>query len=112
MQLDPKTVQKLFFIAWGGLLLASLIFWHLASPQLKRKAWPYGVLTAGAIMLLFIWFSGGKKEFYFALVPVMAIIFLNIQTVRICARCGQSNRPTQFFSPASFCSKCGAALER
>jgi len=110
--LASKAPQSLFIATWVGLLLASLIFFKVASPQLKRKVFPYGVVVAGLLMLLFVYLMGGRKEFYFALAPVAAIMFLNIQTVRICPQCGATNNPGGFFSAARYCRRCGTALER
>jgi hypothetical protein len=89
-----------------------MIFFYLATPQLKHRVFPYGVVLSGTLMLLFVYLMGGKSQFYFALVPVAAIIFLNIQTVRICSQCGTMNNPTGFFSVARYCRHCGTALER
>jgi ribosomal protein L40E len=110
--LDPKMSPNLFIAIWVGLLVASVIFFNLASPQLKRAVFPYGAVLGGLLMLLFVYLMGGKSQFYFALVPVAVIMFLNIQTVRICPQCGATNNPTGFFSVARYCRRCGTALER
>lgn len=108
---DPDAIRKLFIPVWIGLIVASLIFAGVAPPAWKRKARPFLLIGTAVLFLLFVFWMVPLRQFWLPLIAVTAITVLNYRTVRICARCGTTNRPTMLMRPPSFCSKCGAPLD-
>lgn len=108
---DPKSTQYLFIAVWVLLLIASLIFSRTASPATKNKWRLPGALFAAVVFLGFSAWNGGRSAFLFAVLPVMAIIWINYRFIRICPHCGVMNRSPYMYPPPRFCQKCGTALD-
>ena len=88
------------------LAVAYVVFYMTASPDLKRKAWPYQVVGAGLLFLMFVSLLMGVNGFLFFVLPVGLISFLNLKTVRFCPKCGAYNQGWI----SRFCIKCRTAL--
>ena len=108
---DSKSVQLLFVAAWVLMLVASMIFSRTASPATKDKWRLPASLFAGVVFLGFITWLDGRRAFLFAVLPVLAIIWLNYRFIRVCSHCGAMNRNPYMYPLPKFCQKCGAALD-
>ncbi len=94
-------------------LFASAFFFVSKNANLKRKAWPPFMIAGALVFLGFSWTMGFSARMFFFELPVVALItFLNVRAMRFCDACGKTNTTQNHFSPARFCSKCGASLER
>lgn len=107
---DQHTIQSIFFGTWIVLAIGSIAFAKLASPELKRKMWPVLAIGVGLIFLVFVCLLTGARGFYFAIIPVALIMYLNVKAVKICPKCGTINRSPYIFPVPKYCVKCGTAL--
>ena len=108
---DPKSIQVLFVAVWMLLILASLVFSRTASPATKNKWRLPGAIFVAVLFLGFVTWIRGRDAFLFAVLPVMAILWINYRFIRVCSHCGTMNRNPFMFPLPKFCQKCGAALE-
>jgi hypothetical protein len=102
-----------FFVLWAVLGVGSaLFFWLNRDAALKRKVFPPLMIGAGVIFIGFIWLTGAPTQFLFIAIPAVVLIsFLNIRGMKFCDSCGRTIHSQNPFSPAEFCSKCGAKLQ-
>jgi hypothetical protein len=110
---DKQTIQSIFFGTWIVLFFVSMIIHFSASPNFKRKGFPILNIVGGFLFLIFVYLLDGGKNFYFSVIFVGLIMYLNIRCVKYCPKCGAYNgRIGNFFTPPNFCQQCGTALDQ
>ena len=87
-----------------------MIFSFSASPNFKRKYSPIINIGVGFLFLIFVYLLDGGKNFYFSVIIVGLIMYLNIKCVKYCPKCGAFNRSANLFPTPKYCQKCGSAL--
>ena len=108
---DQHTIQLIFFGTWIVLGIGSVVFAKTATPQLKQKMQPIFAVGVGLLFLFFVSLLGGSQGFYFAVIPVAVIIYLNAKTVKFCPKCGTLNRSPYIFPAPKYCITCGTKLD-
>ncbi len=111
---NSNQMFPVFFGVWIVLGLASTgFFFFNKNAGLKRKVWPPFMVITG---LLFIGFSlaiGIPGNALYLMVPAVVLItLLNLRSAHFCNACGATIQTQNPFSKRTFCSKCGAKLER
>jgi hypothetical protein len=103
-------IAFIFVVVWIVLgLLSAGIFFFNRDAKLKRRLWGPFVILAGVLFTGFTWLMGAPILFVGP--AVLAITLLNLRSVKFCDACGRTIHSPNPFSPASFCSKCGAELK-
>ena len=110
-----KDVFEIFFVFWVVLGVTSGAFFYFSkNAPLKRKIWPPFVIGSATLFTAFAWYMSGESTgFAYIGIPMIVLITaLNIRNVRFCDSCGKTIHNTNPFSPAKFCPKCGAGLNK
>ena len=103
----------MFFAFWVALGLASFLFFHFnRDAALKRRVFPFFVITVGLIFGAFlIYMTRGSSQVLFLAVPMIALItFLNIRCTRFCGSCDRTLYKQPVFTRPGFCPHCGAQV--
>jgi|SRR6516162_2844277 hypothetical protein len=104
---------QLFIGVWAVLGLGSMAFFYFnKNAALKRRVLPPFVIFTSILFLGFVWMTGAPAQVFYVFIPAVALIaFINIRNTKFCDSCGRQNYGFNLFSPAKFCSKCGAPLK-
>jgi hypothetical protein len=104
---------QLFMGVWVALVLGSMAFFSFnKNTALKRRVLPYFVIFTSVLFIIFVWATGAPAQVFYVFIPAVALIgFINIRNTKFCDSCGRRNYGPNLFSPARFCSKCGAPLK-
>ena len=79
---------------------------------LKRTMFPPFVIGVNILFLGFIALMGFPLKVLLVMGPVVAVIaFLNLRATKFCDACGKTLMNQNPFSPAKYCSRCGAELK-
>ena len=108
---DAQTITRIFTGIWIALGIGSIAFAMTAPARLRIKMQPVLTVIIGAAFLSFLYLTSGNKGVGFAVLPVLLITYLNIKTVKICPKCGTTNRNPYMFPVPDYCSKCGSRLD-
>jgi hypothetical protein len=107
---------QLFIGVWVVLGLGSAAFFYFnKNTALKRRVMPPFVIFTSILFLAFVWVTGAPIQVFYVFVPAVAVIaFINIRKYEVLRFLWQTklwNYGPNLFSPAKFCSKCGAPLK-
>jgi hypothetical protein len=109
--LDQHLIKSIFIGIWLLLFAGIVIVNLVAPPALKQKGQRIMPIFGGLLFLFFIYLLTGKRDFLFLIIPIGLIIYVNVKTVRICLKCGTTNRNPYMFPVPKFCLKCGSMLD-
>ncbi len=109
---EEARLMSFFFPIWAIFVISGLFFWFNKNAALKRRLFPYFMIAAALVMVIFVFFSGIPPQALFIVIPAVALIsFLNIRSIKFCDSCGRTINSQNPFSPAEYCQKCGAKLK-
>ena len=107
---SQQAIETIFVGTWVVLLIGSIVLNQVASPALKQNLQKVVPVVVGLVFLVFVYLLGGSKSLYFAVGPVLLIMFLNVRLVKYCHKCGAMNRSVNWLSAPKYCQKCGQSL--
>lgn len=113
MNAQAQLVFPIFIGVWILLGAGSTAFFLLNhNAVLKRKVLPPFVIGTSIVFLGFIALMGFPSNVLLVMGPVVAVIaFLNLRATKFCDACGKTLMNQNPFSPAKYCSRCGADLK-
>jgi len=113
MNAQAQQVFPIFIGVWILLGAGSAAFFLLNNnAALKRKILPPFAIGVNVLFLGFIVLMGFPLKALLVMGPVAAVIaVLNIRATKFCDACGKTLMNQNPFSPAKYCSRCGAELK-
>lgn len=113
MNAQAQQVFPIFIGVWILLGAGSAAFFLLNSNAgLKRKVLPPFVIGTSILFLGFNVLMGFPLQALLVTGPVVALIaYLNLRATKFCDACGKTLMNQNPFSPAKYCSRCGAELK-
>lgn len=103
-------VEPFFVAVWAVAAVGLIIFQLTAPPELKAKWHVHAGVCTGLLFAVFVFWVSGLRTLLIVAIPLAAVTYLNIRSVRYCLSCGKSNVDTSLQTP-KFCQRCGAPLQ-
>jgi len=116
LALVNEIVIACFFGTWIVLGIGgTVVFFVRKDVAFKRKWWPWYVILAGGLFVLFATAiavletrSLKALALLIVMVPFVALTsYLNLRFIKFCDGCGATAYDMNWFAPMRFCPKCG-----